>query len=115
MSRKWMAAAALAVAGAITPTVPALAASVSAHIVAAAAPGQSGLPAALRVPAGNHLLVSLHVIQGVQVYTCTNRSLVVHRARRRHGRHQSTHRGLHGRPGMDVLGRRQRRVGHAPG
>jgi len=74
MSRKWMAAAALAVAGAIAPTVPALAASPSGNSAGSAAPGQSALPAALRVPAGNHLVASLQVIQGVQVYTCTNGS-----------------------------------------
>jgi Protein of unknown function (DUF3455) len=70
MSRKWIMAVALAAAGAAAPTAPALAAT---HGVPAfvAAPGQAGVPATLQVPAGNHLVVSLHVIQGVQVYTCT--------------------------------------------
>jgi hypothetical protein len=71
MSRKWLIAAALAGAGAIAPTAPALAAAHS-NQAFVAAPGQTGVPSALRVPAGNHLVVSLHVIQGVQVYTCTN-------------------------------------------
>ena len=70
MSRKWMVAAALAAAGAIAPTAPALAAGHSDQAFVAA-PGQAGVPAALQVPADNHLVVSLHVIQGVQVYACT--------------------------------------------
>jgi len=73
MSRKWIVAAALAAAGAIAPAAPALAASYG-TMPSVAAPGQAGLPAALQVPAGNHLVVSLHVIQGVQVYTCTGGS-----------------------------------------
>jgi Protein of unknown function (DUF3455) len=71
MSRKWLVAAALAGAGAIAPTAPALAAT-HGDLAFAAAPGQAGIPAALEVPAGNHLVVSLHVIQGVQVYACTH-------------------------------------------
>jgi hypothetical protein len=70
MSRKWMVTAALAAAGAIAPTAPALAAGHSDQAFVAA-PGQAGVPAALQVPAGNHLVVSLHVIQGVQVYACS--------------------------------------------
>ncbi len=71
MSRKWLIAAALATAGAIAPTATALAATDGSPAFVAA-PGQAGVPSALRVPAGNHLVVSLHVIQGVQVYSCTN-------------------------------------------
>jgi Protein of unknown function (DUF3455) len=71
MSRKWLIAAALTAASAFAPTAPALAAVHSGQAFAAA-PVQAGLPSALLVPAGNHLVASLHVIQGVQVYTCTN-------------------------------------------
>jgi hypothetical protein len=70
VSCKWTGAAALALAGVIAPTVPALASPAPSVPVAAA--GQSSILSALRVPAGNHLVVSLHVIQGVQVYTCAN-------------------------------------------
>lgn len=71
MSRKWLVAAALAAAGAIAPTASAFAAGHSAQSFVAA-PDQAGVPAALQVPAGNHLVVSLHVIQGVEVYGCSN-------------------------------------------
>lgn len=74
MSRKWIAAAALAAAAATIPTASAFAAGNGHHPLMAAAPNQAGLPAALQVPAGNHLVVSLHVIQGVQVYSCSNGS-----------------------------------------
>jgi hypothetical protein len=70
MSPKWIAAAALAAAAAIAPTTPAFAAG-NGNKPFVAAPGQAGVPAALQVPAGNHLVVSLHVIQGVQVYACS--------------------------------------------
>jgi hypothetical protein len=73
MSRKWLVAAALAAAGAIAPTASAFAAGHSAQPFVPA-PGQAGVPSALQVPAGNHLVVSLHVIQGVQVYGCSDGS-----------------------------------------
>ena len=38
--------------------------------LAAAAPAAVLVPPSLRVPAGNHLVITLHVIQGVQVYSC---------------------------------------------
>lgn len=44
---------------------------------AAAAPGVVTVPPSLRVPAGNHLVISLHVIQGVQVYTCESHAWVL--------------------------------------
>jgi hypothetical protein len=38
--------------------------------------GSAPVPPSLRVPRGSHLVVSLHVLQGVQVYTCTAGSWV---------------------------------------
>jgi hypothetical protein len=73
MSRKWLVAAALAAAGAIAPTASAFAAGHGNQPFVAAS-GQAGVPTALQVPSGSHLLVSLHVIQGVQVYTCSGGS-----------------------------------------
>jgi hypothetical protein len=68
--RRWLVAAAVGAVGVVAPTASAFAASDSPR-PEQAAPGQAGVPTSLLVPAGNHLVVSLHVIQGVQVYTCT--------------------------------------------
>jgi hypothetical protein len=64
--------AAVAIACAAVPTTAAVAANSSApSAIASPALEQASVPPALRVPPGNHLVTTLQVLQGVQVYTCT--------------------------------------------
>jgi hypothetical protein len=76
--KKTIAALALGTAGVLVATGAALASTGTAAQAASthAAAGQVKVPPSLQVPAGNRLEVSLHVLQGVQVYECESSAWV---------------------------------------